>query len=606
MNIKMNLNKIISLLLPFATTIACTQYLSEDNLLDTKDDDETSSVMTKSSESGTDKNYKVLENPYALDVMQAVYDSHGIDITLEPTDLYVRFMPADSSQLQSLTYEYGLELFDYPLDIELSEGDVYIDPSIEEGELSWQYTTVSPDFKFPEGIMYEILEECYIPEDGEEIVLTKGEAISVEEAAFLSLGYSVVPGTKLGSNPTGTIRVYDDYKSSYVPLKGVKIRCNTIVKWATAYTDESGKYSINKKFLIGPHYAIVFDNSKGFDIWGNWGPLAKANYSMGWHSKNGYSKDIDKNNQAWEWATVNNAAYDYYSMCSSTGITLPPENLKIWVFNSLENFSSAPMLRRVNDAIGFNGHSSWGNFFINIAAGYGVAATILNQIIKFVLPDITVGTKNKKSIDIYETVNHELSHASHCAQVGSAFWAKYVSYIMTYGAYGDGTGKNAELCGIGEMWGYSMGYRQQFEKYGKDRLSLSSRDGWIHPDVFWQLMRKNILTKKQIFDCLTADVTTYDVLVERMYSKYPEHADAIEKAFHDSNIYPNVEKPFTGDSYLTNQTISTSKTVTGENIVVQNVSITNNATLTLKSETSITINAPFVVEKDSQFNFTRQ
>lgn len=91
-----------------------------------------------------------------------------------------------------------------------------------------------------------------------------------------------------------------------------------------------------------------------------------------------------------------------------------------------------------------------------------------------------------------------------------------------------------------------------------------------------------------------------------MYAKYPGQADAIEKAFPDSKIYPNVEKPLSGDYYLTNQTISTSKTVTGENIVVQNVSITNNAMLTLKSGTSITINAPFVVEKDSQFNFTRQ
>lgn len=39
-------------------------------------------------------------NPYSLSVMQAVYDRYSPQpIVLTPTDIYVRFMPQDSSQL---------------------------------------------------------------------------------------------------------------------------------------------------------------------------------------------------------------------------------------------------------------------------------------------------------------------------------------------------------------------------------------------------------------------------------------------------------------------------------------------------------------------------
>ena len=61
--------------------------------------------------------------------------------------------------------------------------------------------------------------------------------------------------------PTGTLKVYDTYLRRDVPVKGVKVRCHTVVKWSTAFTDENGYYSMGSKFRIGPHYAVVFDNS---------------------------------------------------------------------------------------------------------------------------------------------------------------------------------------------------------------------------------------------------------------------------------------------------------------------------------------------------------
>lgn len=550
--------------------------------------------------------YETLANPYALDVMQEVYDTYSDSgEILEPTDLYVKFMPKDSSELHVLKYDYDLELFDYPLDIILEDGDVYVDPDIPETDLSWVYTTVSPDFVFPIGIAYEILEECYIPEDGETVgIATKvGSEIDVEEAAFASLGYDFTTlTTRALASPSGTIKVQDE-TGSYIPVKGVKVRCHNFVKWSTAYTNESGVYSIPKNFRTNVHYALIFDNTKGFDIWGNWGPIARANHNMGWHSSSGYSENISTSSNAWEWSVVNNSAYDYYNVCETNNILKPPTELKIWVFKEAES-SSAPMLRRVNHAIGLNTNSAWLNFFANI--GYGSLATYLNQMLKFVLPDITIGTQGSTYNDIYETVCHELAHASHFSKVGSAYWARYISYIMTYGSYGDGTGNNAELCGVGEMWGYFMGCALEHEKFNgtisaSDNFPYNPIDGWIHPEILWDIYKKSYLTKKQIYECLTSDVDTYDELAASLYNKNPSKASNIKEVFIDNGITPNASIPWpddiTYDTNIVDRTYNSTSSTTGGHVRLQNVTVNSGAKLTVRGMYSVTIEKPFVANK---------
>ena len=494
--------------------------------------------------------FEVLPNPYTLANMQAVYSNAGSSRTLQPTHLYVRFLPQDSLQMNRLKYDLNLELFDYPLDRQIEDGEVYIDPSIPEGALTWQYTTVPVGFSPPSGITYQVLEQCYIPEEDEAIAPTRGGSVDVEAAAFERLGYTVEPdavtrglfGTSI--YPEGTIRVYNDASNEYVPVRGVKIRCHTIVKWSTAYTDENGYYRMQSKFSIGPHYAIVFDNRKGFDIWGNWAFYARANYNMGWHSKSGHSRDIWAGSQAWPWAVVNNAGYDYYEMCEETGISKPPSNLKIWVSDMWQS-GAAPMVRRVWHPIGANGNAPWATFLSNIVVGS--QATFWNTVLKPVEPDIVlnIGSTYRRA---YELTSHELAHASHFRNVGSAYWAKYISYIITYGAYGDETKNNAELCAIGEMWGYAMENIQGYEEFIPDRLNSNERypgtdRRFFKPHVFWDLITDGHLTKKQVYDCLTSDVDTYAKLIAKMYQKYPTRADSIEAAFVRHGIDRNVAKP---------------------------------------------------------------
>lgn len=602
------MKKIYSVILLLAVMLSsCTK--DETDII--TDDNSKAPALAQTRSGNSAVEYEKMPNPYALSVMQGVYDSYKVSKKLEPTDLYVRFLPQDSLQLNTLKYNYNLELFDYPLDIEIPEDTVYTDPTIPEGGFTWLYTTVKPDFVFPKEIRHEVIEECYIPAEDEEISPTRGGIVNVEEAAFLSLGYNIDEEDSEGGpearglwvRPKGTIKVYDNSLYTYVPVKGVKIRCHVVVKWSTTFTNDDGYYRMDSRFLLRPHYAIVFDNKQDFDIWGNWGPIARANLNMGWHSKKGYSRNIEAGSFAWPWAATNNAGYDYYKMCEATGIPKPPRNLKIYVFKGWSS-SSAPMLRRIVHPIDFTGPISWGNFFFDINP-----SEIINMLRVF-LPDITIGTKGKSYRKVYDHVNHELSHASHFSAVGSAYWARYIGYIMTNQGYGNGSGKNAELCGVGEMWGYSMGHIQEFEKYEPSGLLEKYKfyNSWMKPHVFWDLYRGNTLTKKQIYDCLAVGVDTYDKLVAKMYERYPDKADAIEKAFTDNGITPNVPKPDSGnithDAFYTDKTVSSSFVFSGNNILTRNVTVTNNAKLTFHANKSVTINSPFTINQGAQLAIT--
>ena len=598
--------------------ISCIVLLScvETPILDkdvapNEDVSEKTTIVTRSS---SDNTYIVQPNPYALRVMQEVYDTYSeTPITLEATDLYVKFMPKDSVELHTLRYECNLELFDYPLDIELAEGEVYVNYNLPESDLIWVYTTVEPDFIFPTGISYEVLEECYIPEDGETIGSpTRFGEVNVEDAAFALMGYDDegLVDTRANVTPQGTITVFDDDNGFNVPVKGVKIRCHRIVKWATAYTNENGSYTMSKSFRFKPHYAIVFDNVKDFDIWGDWGPIDIANYNLGWHSNAGRSFNIESNNVAWEWAVVNNSVYEYYQMCDQTGICKPPSDLKIWVWKNFIG-SSAPMLRRIEHFIGHNGNSDSLSFFINIMGGYGTYASLIVHYLGFMLPDVTIGcldwsSNRMKYEQLYDTVNHELAHSSHFRQVGSEFWALYISYIMTYGAYGgNDNGNNAQLCAIGEMWGNFMGYTQANEKFddypcfGDDPI-----DGWIYPQLFMKIYNEGILSKKEIFDCLTLEVDTYNDLVSKLYSLYPDRAVDIENIF---NNYPTINHTISlpennqgiYDSFCMDTNIVADTAISGGNILVQNSIVANGVTLELNANTSITIDEAFIVEREA-------
>ena len=490
-----------------------------------------------------------MNNPYSVANMQKALDEiKGEGLlksspqeggVIQTTHLYVRFLPKDLQEYSELFETFELLLYDYPLDYVIEEdGEYYHDPDIPADQITWQYTTVPITFQFPD-IEFEILEECFIPEEKEGL---KSGGMSiwalVEERALLNAGYfdlahegesSDIETKNLSlQRPQGRIRVWDTTHGRFEPARGVTVRCQLGVKIGRGTTDENGNYSVDARFRAGPHYRLFFYNPGRHFIRNCLINFRESkSYGLGYHNKRGHNRDINASSRAYPYCIVSNAAFDYYAWCEANNILAPHPNLIIWVTPLFD--SSAPMLSRVWHPIGFNSNSGWSNFFLNLFLG--PATNALNYSTKIInaQPDITIEkSSSNTSLNYYRTTVHELAHASHMRQVGSLYWSLYINYIITYGPYGDASKKNSGICGVGEMWGFYIGGLLASEYYGGDWFNGTRY--WFHPQILRQLGANadteedatltNPLIENQIFACLTSDVRSHEQLRNRLVQNY--------------------------------------------------------------------------------------
>ena len=121
-----------------------------------------------------------IENAYSVKNMQAAMEAVLTDnagsriarleeINIRATHLYVKFTPENEEELNLLSMDSSLILYQIPLLNEIEEeGMSYHDPEIPYGKPTYQYTVVRVDQILP-NVAYEVLDECYIPEEDEEI-----------------------------------------------------------------------------------------------------------------------------------------------------------------------------------------------------------------------------------------------------------------------------------------------------------------------------------------------------------------------------------------------------------------------------------------------------
>lgn len=474
-----------------------------------------------------------LEDPFTVENMTkaiaSVYPTKADRVVVKPTDYYVRFLPENQEQYERLV-SLGVNMLDHPVDYEIvREGDWYHDPGIEEGRITWQYAVVSTAFKFPEDIEYEKLDDCYIAAND---LSTKADGLDwdeIERESFRLTGNGgmLCPESRAGSGsgcPEGRITIVDSFFGNEPEgVRGVRVSCNTFVKFAHSYTDKDGNYKMSKSFSAKPRYRLVFKNAKGFAIGFNLILVPASFSSLGKGETSGLSVCIDSNSERklFTRSAVNNAAWDYYDKCKGETETMktPPGNLRLWLFQHLGS-SSAPMLQQ----------------------GAWIDGSVLTEylgeyigILKMFLPDVTLGLKNiTEYSQIYEATVHELSHASHFMQVGTDYWTSYINYVVKsfvtsgFVTYGVGTEKNHGYCEIGEMWAYFNESLMVREKYDKDYVNGTAY--WFYPQIFLYMEERGI-NRYQIFNALTSDVYTRETLQKKLVSLYPEHKSMINQAF---------------------------------------------------------------------------
>ncbi|MBQ9475818.1 MAG: hypothetical protein IJU69_06170 [Bacteroidales bacterium] len=475
-----------------------------------------------------------LEDPYTVENMSkalfSLYPTKAGRGNLETTDLYVRFLPSgqeDCDLLESL----GVEIIDHPLDYEIvREGDYYHDSTIPDDQMTWQYAVVKPDFKFPQGIPHEIIDECYLVENASPA--TKASLGDVDWAEVERESYRLTGNERLLSDgvkgsyaptaPKGRITIVDEIKGEQ-GVAGVRVQCNSFIKFANCFTDDDGNYQMSRTYTTDVRYRLVFKNKKGFCLGLNLLFVPASMSTLGKSGPEGIDARITSasDRRLFCRSVVNNVAYEYYNRCKENGYSIktPPANLRIWLFQLMSS-SSAPMLQQ------------------GAVVDNSILSDFLGEyliLVKLFLPDITLGMKGCDNYDIiYNSTIHELAHASHFMQAGIPYWDKYCRYILTsfitsgFTTYGLGTERDHGYCEVGEMWAYYLSSR-----FNRDRYSTLANFGstyWFSPQILMYLDERGI-DRFKIFKALTPDVTDKDLLQEKLIELYPGSRSLINQAF---------------------------------------------------------------------------
>lgn len=497
-----------------------------------------------------------LKNPYTVKNMRDAYNKARMTIPgfpiipISTTDLYVRFLPTDNEQLEILEADTNLILFDYPLDYEIvSLGDSYSDPSVNPEDGQWYYTSVPKNYSFPAGIQYEIIEELFLPGTYQQIdpfdpQLEDALFALEDESLRLTDNYETTPHDvnpileAKKRAPKGHIKVIDTERGQYVPVEGVRVRTRRWFKYGYAWTNSDGFYKINRKYRRSVHYMVKFKNQSGFKLRRGMLSLFTAKDYRGKKTRNGIDINYSTNNGEWRLATVNNAVVKYRAYADQLGIEKPHSNLRIVVRNESTGSGAAPMLRRTWGFFGFSTGSMLRDYLTNVIALTPPANALL-IIHKYVLPDVIIDAHSDLgTANVYHLVFHELGHASHFKQVGSEYWVKYINYIITYGAYGDGTGHNAEYCGVGEMWGNFIGavfMNKEWPKSSGSAFYLFENESWFNPGFLQDVDGISDITTFEIFSSLTSSTNTFDRLKSQLKNKtsYDSQIDFYFNSYDD-------------------------------------------------------------------------
>ncbi len=362
------------------------------------------------------------ESPLLLKNMQRAADTlskrSGLRnaVILEPTHLYVRFLPKDSAEYEQLVADTVLDVTPYPLDYELTEGTVYHDKSLPYNSYQWQYAVVPIDYDLSSvGIQSEKLQELYMPdgildeEDEDKNGALRSTSVSPSSEFSLSQLLTeaerqtekVTSTLKSKWRPGATIKAYDNVVGGMIPLRGVKVRICVLGFIKThKYTDENGNVSFSKRRRRAS-YSIEWEDDKwdirdkGTQAYYNGPRLEKWwNLSIGM----GTQKSL-------HYSAIHRALYEYY-YGDNCGFSRPSKSLKI-------------SYREGSDP---DGKASGSTTQACVRTWGWIASPIK------IYGTSVYGGKYSVSSVLHTTL-HELTHASHILRMNKSSYEKVKKYI---------------------------------------------------------------------------------------------------------------------------------------------------------------------------------
>lgn len=394
---------------------------------------------------------KRLENPYSVSNMKKALANlrkseqsakmAADDFEITATHLYVKFTPKNEQELDILTVDSTLVLYDYPLDYEIAiNGDYYRDPNIPENQPTPQYCAVKVSYPFAqsnskvkgnakvmETVEKTILEELFIPDeefDADENGTTNkaanpmmrrinGKMVSVElidalveEALRITNNLdksgkqSKTAKIMRGSwRPAGRIRVWDDFIQDFIGVEGAQVRARRWFTTHTGWVGADGFYSCDGTFKREANYSIDWDRNGVFYLQDGW--LNGATYN-GPKQEGNWDLELKDNQQAY-YATIYSGAYFFYYK-PILELSRPPRGLRIKA--RLEDDASSYVRAR--------------EIFLGAA--------------------ISMKAYGRTSQDVFGTTIHELAHAQHHRLDGGSYQK------VVFDAYTSPCAPSAESC----------------------------------------------------------------------------------------------------------------------------------------------------------------
>ena len=484
--------------------------------------DPMSGIATKASEESGVQLGNAIQNAYSLYYMRQAYDQLYCEIDvmaphpgwpdrtlIQPTHLYIRVHPVDTTQVNLLVDDSTVDAFPYPLDRELIGCGEYVPSEEEEG---YVYAVVPINWDGLHFLDYAVIDTCCIPDDDDD------RLEDVERRALQNAGLTLYEEPKSSGRPGGDIKVRNTVTEDFEGVKGVMVVMNTLVRVRHAYTDESGHYSQDTKFYSNVNYTLSFTNHDNYKIWKNNLSVLPATLALGVHSPRGYTYYMDTTSHGWQLSTVHNAAYIYRNyLCSEFHLDLPPKGMRLWLMPT-DVFgrwtASTPMWHhRIYDYMTFESFTSM----------LPLSAT---AIYLWVLPDMFIFRNDRNTADHYRTLFHELSHASHCMHAGATYWEHLVWNTIIHGGYGDMESR-PEYVGVGEMWAYYADHTLTNYSFRSvngvlyDVLTHTSHDtSWFRPDILdsvAQCISNDACST--LFQCLTPTNSTHLTMREEIKNR---------------------------------------------------------------------------------------
>ncbi len=381
---------------------------------------------------------KKLTNPYSAQNMNAAlkelqktkpeYKTKKI----ETTHNYVRIESLTEEALFNLQDKEDIDLFIYPLDYEVvKSGNSYKEKN-KNTKFQVYWAAVPVDYKIGKDYTNDILEKLYVPQGTRPqensvyrntndpfLVDIEDKSLTMFDPKYIKPSGKARPMANV--NPSGTMRVYDDFKNVLLPVEGLTIRGK---RWFTVVytpTNSLGSYQFSYTFNGPVDLSFNFESAK-YELRIQDGPnsyapatvlnnnVGNAGWSLDFYGVSLGSTNLPPNYSfnpdVWRLAHTWRAAYTYYYKNNTWSLDAPPQpnSPVLGLLNNL--FTSTTKLKiGVRTDPGINDYS---HTWMTPGLQGGVHIVLLS-----VPAQQYQSTYNYTGLDIFGTTIHELTHAQH-------------------------------------------------------------------------------------------------------------------------------------------------------------------------------------------------